>query len=67
MPRYYKHKIYHEDERKAIAYWTQKATEKRNARLEATGAIPSSRDKAEADKAAFEKMYHNSTKGRDLV
>lgn len=67
MPRYYKNKIYHESERKAISYWAQKTNEEKQQRLEATGNAISSRDKAENDKAAFAKMYHNSTKGRDKV
>lgn len=67
MPRYYKNKIYHEEERKAVAYWAQKNSEQRQQRLEATGNIISSRDKAENDKAAFEKMHYNSTQGRNKI
>lgn len=67
MPRYYKNKIYHDEERRAIAYWAERENEKLQARLEATGNILSSRDQAEKDKAAFEKMYHLATAGRDAI
>lgn len=67
MPRYYKQKIYSENERKRIGYWTKQAEEKRQEKLAATGNIISARDKAENDKAAFAKMYHSSESGRNKV
>lgn len=67
MPRYYKNKIYHDDERKAVAYWSQKRQQQEQERAIATGNTISSRDKAENDKAAFAKMYHNSVQGRNKI
>lgn len=67
MPRYYKDKIYHEQERKAIAYWAKKTNEQREQQMVAAGTLPTARDKAEKDKESFAKMYHNATKGRNKI
>lgn len=67
MPRYYKEKIYVETERKAIGYHTRQQQVKRQREAERKGGETYWRDKAEADKAAFNKMYHNSEKNRNKV
>lgn len=61
MPRYYKDKIYTDQERKRIAFIGEIEQGKKEAKQTMT-----SRDKAESDVAAFRRMRKNSTKGETL-
>lgn len=65
MPRYYKDKIYHEQERKAIGYHARKAM---LVKLEKDYAKNPNyyRDKYEAAKAAFEKVKHDQKTRRKV-
>jgi len=67
MPRYYKQKIYHETQRKAIAFTTQQrqaAIDKEKIRH---GKVPTEKQRVESHKQAFKNMYANSEKGRNKI
>lgn len=67
MPRYYKQKIYTEQQRKGIGLAVRQEQLKQQERLVALGKAVSSRDQAERDKVAFAKMYKDSLNNRDLL
>lgn len=67
MPRYYKQKIYTETERKAAGYHQRQEQVKRQREAERKGGPDYWRNKAEADKASFERMHIQSTQKRDKV
>lgn len=70
MPRYYKQKLYSEDDRKIIGFFALqdivKRKQKEIADYERTGKNYY-RDQAEADKAAFSNMYRNAEETRTKI
>lgn len=71
MPRYYKDKIYTEEERKRIAFFAQMDNAKREerelaARIREFGD-DHIRQKVESDKAAFARMYKKANDGRNKI
>lgn len=67
MPRYYKEKIYHETQRKAIGFAAQQRQAKIDKKLERAGTLPTAKQLVESHKSAFEKMYRKSEEGRNKI
>lgn len=68
MPRYFKDKIYNEEQRMQAARAGQlRLIEKRNAAVEKYGNDELERLKQEATIVAWNKMYKDSSKGRDKI
>lgn len=67
MPRYYKQKIYHETQRKAIAYATQKRNAEQQKIKAANGKLPTEKQRVEGHRQAFERMYANSEQNRNKI
>lgn len=71
MPRYFKDKIYTEEERKRIAFFAQIMNEQREAEELAARIREYGDDhvrvKVEADKHEFAKMYRKAVQGRNKV
>lgn len=66
MPRYYKDKIYDEQERKRIAFFARQKMVADQLKREQEGGDNYWRDKAEKDMESFRNQKKNSTKGESL-
>lgn len=65
MPRYYKDKLYHESQRKAIGVHARAETLKRDMRRLELGNVLTERELVEAHKAAFARHHLLAENGRD--
>lgn len=68
MPRYFKNKIYTNEQRSEIAGYQKGEIEKRTTELllQYSGNSSFAREKNQAVKAAYEKMYHNNSSRQKL-
>lgn len=66
MPRYYKDKLYEKAQREHIGAYQRTKMLERLQKEEREGGETYHRDKAEAQKAAFDRMYKNSSKNQKI-
>lgn len=67
MPRYYKDKLYEEHERKRVAFFARQTMVKKQLEDMAKSGDQYFLDKANSDKAAFNRMYHRATTMRNKI
>lgn len=67
MPRYYKNKLYTEEQRKAVGFAARQGMLERMEKAIRSGNILTPRDQVEADKQAYSRMYNAADRGRSKI
>lgn len=66
MPRYYKQKIYTDEQRAAISYWTEKNIKLQENKILQSGKLETHKDAKARVEQEFNKMYNRSLQSRPL-
>lgn len=67
MPRYFKEKLYHENQRQAIAFWQKRKAENDIEKKLASGNIITAEARKRQVDAAYTRMYSDAEKDRNIV